>query len=77
MIKQNQPQPQFAVCVKNENCDDLDLRKIYQVLPDASAAEKGHIRVIDDSGEDYLYPADYFIQIELPQDVEQILLVAA
>jgi len=65
----------FAICLRNEDSEDLEPRKIYQVLPDDSAAEEGYIRVIDDSGEDYLYPADYFIQIELPQEVEQALLV--
>jgi hypothetical protein len=65
----------FVICIQNEDCEDLQLRKIYQVLPDDIASAEGYIRVIDDSGEDYLYPANYFIQIELPQDVEQALLV--
>lgn len=65
----------FVVCIQNEGCEDLQLRKLYQVLPDDIAAAEGYIRVIDDSGEDYLYPANFFIQIELPQDVERALLV--
>ena len=49
--------PKFAVCVANEGCDDLQVWRIYRVLPDAVAAEEGYMRVVDDSGEDYLYPA--------------------
>lgn len=67
---------QFAICIQHENCEDLSLHKIYQVLSDSSAAIDDYIRVIDDSGEDYLYPASYFIQIKLPQEIEQRLLVA-
>jgi hypothetical protein len=54
---------QFAICVRNEGAEDLEIRKIYQVLPDARAAKDKHIRVIDESGEDYLYPADYFVPL--------------
>jgi hypothetical protein len=64
----------FVICINNDGCDDLQLRKIYQVLPDKVAAQDDYIRVIDDSGEDYLYPADNFIPIALPQAVEQKLL---
>jgi len=67
----------FIICIQNEDCEDLSLRKVYQILPDSSAAEDNYIRVIDDSGEDYLYPASYFIRVELPQEAEQALLVAA
>ena len=68
-------QVQFAICIQNEGSDDLSLRKIYQILPDSSAAIDDYIRVIDDSGEDYLYPTTYFVQIKLPQKIEQLLLV--
>jgi hypothetical protein len=67
-------QPQFVICIKNEEAEDLQARKVYQVLPDETAAEEGYLRVIDDSGEDYLYPADYFMPIELSAAVEQALL---
>ncbi|MCB0212330.1 MAG: hypothetical protein KDJ52_23515 [Anaerolineae bacterium] len=77
MIKQNNIQLRFVVCIRNEGSDDLSLRKIYQILPDEAAAEENFIRVIDDSGEDYLYPANYFIQIELSKEIEQALLIAA
>jgi len=67
----------FVVCVRNEGCEDLEVRKIYQVLPDERAAEDDYIRVIDESGEDYLYPAGYFYPVELPQEAEKELLSAA
>ena len=68
----------FIVCVKNEGyAASLELRKIYQVIPDAHAAEHQLVRVVDESGEDYLYPADYFVAIELPQAVEVALALAA
>ncbi len=54
--------PQFVICVKNEDCEDLELRKVYRTLPDEAAAEDGYIRAIDESGGDYLYPQDYFIE---------------
>jgi hypothetical protein len=49
----------------------MEIRKIYQILPDARAAKDKHIRVIDESGEDYLYPADYFVTLTLPREVER------
>jgi hypothetical protein len=75
-MKRKKLESQFVVCVRNEDCEDLELRKIYQVLPDESAAEDGYIRVIDESGEDYLYPADYFLPIELSKDLEKALIAA-
>ena len=64
---------QFAICLKNKGSEDLVVRKIYQVLPDENAAKKGLLRLIDESGEDYLYPASYFFLIDLPQKVERTL----
>ena len=54
----------------------LELHKIYRALPDAVAAADGDLRVSDESGEDYLYPAEYFVLVELPQDVQDSLLSA-
>ena len=68
---------QFVICIRNEQCEDLHPRKIYQTLSDETAAQDGYIRVIDESGEDYLYPQDYFVPIELPQAAEKALLSAA
>lgn len=61
----------FAVCIENRGAEDLDVRKIYRVLPDKAAAATGYVRVIDESGEDYLYPADYFVSVELPQKAKR------
>jgi hypothetical protein len=68
---------QFAICIKTDDADLLTPRRIYQVLPDESAARSHYVRVIDNEGEDYLYPADYFIFMEFPQDVTQALLQAS
>jgi hypothetical protein len=78
IVKQHSLETQFVVCVKGEDYPaSLELRKIYQVIPDARAAERRLIRVIDESGEDYLYPADFFVPIELPQVVEEVFSLAA
>ncbi len=69
---------QFAVCIKNDAYSaSLEVRKIYQTLPDARAAERQLVRVIDESGEDYLYPADYFAPIELSKALIEALNVSA
>lgn len=76
-MRQRNLETQFVVCLKNEGDPmSLELCKIYQVIPDARATEHGLIRVIDESGEDYLYPADYFVPIELPQAVERAFALA-
>ncbi len=64
----------FALCIENSDCEDLEKRKLYQILPDEAAAQEGYMRVIDESGEDYLYPESYFILIELPRQAEEILV---
>lgn len=66
-MKQQKAKRQFVICIRNEDCEDLELRKIYQILPDESASKVGYIRVVDESGEDYLYPEDYFVPVSLPQ----------
>jgi hypothetical protein len=68
----------FAVCVSNADYPaSLELHKIYRVLPDEDSATDGDIRVVDESGGDYLYPAEYFVFVELPKSVEKSLLRAA
>ncbi len=70
--------PRFVICLNNTDYPaSLELHKVYRVLPDEEAAEDGDIRVIDESGEDYLYPAVYFEAIELPSTVEQSILKAS
>ena len=74
----DQTRPQFAVCINNTGYPaSLELHKIYRVLPDEDAARDGDIRVIDESGEDYLYPAAFFVAIEVPQEVERAILHAS
>jgi hypothetical protein len=70
-----EPQIHFVLCIRKADDDDLELRKAYAVLPPA-ANETGYLRVIDESGEDYLYPADCFVPLELPQSVERVLMTA-
>jgi hypothetical protein len=67
----------FVLCIKNDDCDGLEDRKVYEVLPDARAGKDEYIRVIDESGEEYLYPASYFYPVELPQVIEERLRSAA
>ena len=68
----------FAVCIKNTGYPaSLELHKIYRVGADEQAAADGDIRVIDESGEDYLYPAEWFVEVELPQAVKRSLMRAA
>lgn len=70
-------EPQFVVCIKNKDyAASLELRKLYRVVPDPSAAQLGQVRVIDESGEDYLYPATYFVSLQLPQAAERAVLRA-
>lgn len=67
----------FALCIKNKDCEDLEKRKIYRILPDDEAAREGYLRVIDESGEDYLYPESYFILIRLPREAQKALQVVS
>ena len=74
----NSSEHEFVVCVRNDDYPgSLEPRKLYRAVPDADAAANGMIRVIDESAEDYLYPADYFLPIELPIAVEEALLRAS
>jgi hypothetical protein len=65
-----------VLCIDNKGEDDLEARKVYRVLPDELAARHGMIRVIDESGEDYLYLKSMFVPIELPKKVERVLALA-
>jgi hypothetical protein len=64
---------QFVLCIENKDCDDLEIRKVYQKISDEEAETEGYIRVIDESGEDYLYPRSYFVHIHLPQEAQEAL----
>jgi hypothetical protein len=67
----------FALCIENKECEDLEKRKIYSVLPDDEAAKEGYMRIVDESGEDYLYPESYFILIDLPREAQEAWQVAS
>ena len=67
----------FALCIENRDCDDLEKGKVYQVLSDDSAAKEGYLRVVDESAEDYLYPESYFVLLDLPKKAENALLMTA
>ena len=70
-------EPRYAVCVRNEECEDLEMRKIYRILPDTHAARDGYVRVVDESGEDYLYPEAYFVPVRLPQQAQRAVVAIA
>lgn len=71
------PRRQLMVCLRNDGYEvSLERRKIYAALPDADAARHGQVRIIDESGEDYLFPATYFAPIDLPQAVRRAVLAA-
>ena len=77
MSKQSKPKRQFAICIRTDDPDLLTPRRIYEVLPDENAAKSQYIRVVDDEGEDYLYPATYFVFVDFSPAVEQALLQAS
>lgn len=63
----------FVVCLRNDGAEDLDVRKVYAVVPDEDATSKGFLRVIDESGDDYLYPAELFAHVEVSEDTAREL----
>ena len=68
----------FAICISDGGyVDDLKARTVYQVIADETAARSNYLRVIDETGEDYLYPANLFVPIETPREAEEALLVSA
>jgi len=74
-MKVEKPQSRFLLCIRSEGSDDLEPRKVYQVLPDRAAVRDGYVRVIDESGEDYLYPAEYFVPVRFPVAIAREFLV--
>jgi len=69
---------EFVVCINNADYPvALELHKIYRAIPDEEAKLDGDMQVIDESGEDYLYPASYFAPIQVPQIVEESMLRAS
>ena len=77
MVSQQKIKIKFVICLRNDDCEDLLVGKIYQALPDEVAARDDYIRIVDESGDDYLYPADYFTPIDLPKAVVRTLFPLA
>jgi len=72
------PAPRFVVCIDNSDYEaSLELYQIYAVVPDAAARRDGDLRVVDDSGEDYLYSAGRFVMIEIPKALEHAMFKKA
>jgi hypothetical protein len=75
MAVETRSNPRFAVCLRNEGHEaSLERNKLYVVLPDPDAEREGDLRVVDESGEDYLYPAAWFVSLEVPRAVQESLL---
>jgi hypothetical protein len=66
----------FALCIVDTDCDDLEKGRVYVVRPDAAAKREGYLRVVDASGEDYLYPESNFVFVDLPTNAKDALLAA-
>jgi hypothetical protein len=74
-MKKSKKEARFAICINNGGYeDDLRVGTVYPILPDESAGQSNDLRVIDETGEDYIYPAAYFVLIEVPPAVEHVLL---
>ena len=71
-MKVQKTERHFAICITDGE-PDLELEKVYRVLPDARAARSNCIRVIDESEEDYLYPAEWFSFVQLPPEVRRVI----
>jgi hypothetical protein len=77
-MPQNETAGPFLLCVKNEEFPaSLEVRKVYRSLPDPAATSLGFVRVVDESGEDYLYPSEYFVAVELPQAAANVFADAS
>jgi hypothetical protein len=78
MSEKKRSRRRFAVCVKNDGYEAaLERNKLYVLLPDRDAEDSGDVRVIDESGDDYLYPAEWFVALEVPKAVQMSLLRAS
>lgn len=73
-MKTSRNTSRYVICVNNDEYPaSLELFKIYRAIPDRQARADGDLRVIDESGEDYLFPADYFMPIQLPRTIVRML----
>ena len=67
----------FILCIDAEDCDDFQKGKVYRIMPDAKARREGFVRVVDESGEDYLYPEAHFVAIDIPPEAVSALTSAS
>jgi len=72
----SKPRRRYVVCIRRVGAEDLELRKLYEVRADEAAGKRGYLRVVDESGEDYLYPKECFAPVELPEHTERALATA-
>ncbi len=71
-------QPTFVICVNREGYEaSLEIRKVYRAVPDDTASRRSMTRVIDESGEDYLYPSSFFVPIEVPDEAQEAFAAAS
>jgi hypothetical protein len=78
MVASDKRSRRFAVCVRNDGYEaSLERHKIYVLVPDSAAEREGEVRVVDESGEDYLYPATWFVAVQVPKAVQDSLLEAS
>ncbi len=72
-METNEPETSYVLCIDNGGYpESLEVRKVYALVPDEQAAARQYVRVIDDTGQDYLYPAKYFVPIEMPPEATRV-----
>ena len=71
----NSKEPKFVICIQNDDWEDLELRKVYQVIP-GKQTTKYYLRIVDETGEDYLYPESYFSIVKLARKAQIVLAIA-
>ena len=75
MLEAKRKNPDFVVCLKNDGyAASLEVHKIYRILSDPEAEKDGDLRIVDESGEDYLYHKDHFVFVDFPKAVKKKLL---
>lgn len=76
-MKSTKEKTQYVICIQNNDNEDIEPGKVYQILEDNTATHEGYLRVIDESGEDYLYPEIFFVAIALPRIAERALFTTS
>ena len=76
-MAKTQSRVKFVLCIANKDCEDLEKGKVYALRPDARAKRDGYMRVIDESGEDYLYPESLFVTLDIPAKAREALSAAS